>query len=303
MLILNPTRISLNRTVTISAGTGGSVNKNSVTVKNGTTYTSSSNVITFSDGQTVTATASTGYNFGSWSSGSGTVTADMTITASFNIQTFTTSFTAGTGGTVSPSAYYNVPYNTAWSVSGNQVTVTGKGTATATANSGYNFSSWNRSGSGNITSDMSFNASFSVAGPVCRITGYSGSIRPWGESAVVSVCSDLYANSSHFNGATPSLEWYYIDCKLLFFRHSNDAIGICIRAQTDDESTTYEWVPSQNSWFKGNSNLNKRYDAFTTGLDDIHFRNGYLDSYSIEQPYTKEKINNLIENGTPVDWQ
>lgn len=70
-------------TVTISAGTGGTVDKSTLTVKKDVTWSSSGTTLTFSDGQKVTATASSGYEFEAWSPASGTVAGNVTISASF----------------------------------------------------------------------------------------------------------------------------------------------------------------------------------------------------------------------------
>ena len=71
-------------TVTISAGSNGSVSPTSVAnVPYGTTITVNSNTLTI-NGTTVTATANSNYSFDKWSVSSGaTVTSAMTITASF----------------------------------------------------------------------------------------------------------------------------------------------------------------------------------------------------------------------------
>ncbi|MBQ6043758.1 MAG: InlB B-repeat-containing protein [Clostridia bacterium] len=71
-------------TVTISAGSGGSVSPTSVAnVPYGTTISVSSNTLTI-NGTTVTATANSNYEFDKWSVSNGaTVTSAMTITASF----------------------------------------------------------------------------------------------------------------------------------------------------------------------------------------------------------------------------
>ena len=73
------------RTLTVSSNstTMGTVSPTSLNVVNGVTYTTNSNVLTLSDGRKVTATAKTGYHFDSWSSVSGTISANTTITATF----------------------------------------------------------------------------------------------------------------------------------------------------------------------------------------------------------------------------
>ena len=75
-----------------NSSTMGTVNETTYKVISGATYTSSSNVLTIKGVTTgtttknlkqVTATAKTGYNFGSWSTSSGTITANKKITANF----------------------------------------------------------------------------------------------------------------------------------------------------------------------------------------------------------------------------
>ena len=82
--------------------------------------------------------ASTGYHFVSWSDGVTTatrtdtnVTASKSLTANFaSNTTYTLTYSAGTGGTLSGAAAQAVPYN-------------GSGTAvTAVPSSGYRFVSW-----------------------------------------------------------------------------------------------------------------------------------------------------------------
>lgn len=80
----------INYTVTISRNNTnyGTVSSSSLSIPYGTTYTVSGNKLTFSDETTVTATATsaTGYTttVGSWSSTSGTITGDTTITVNFS---------------------------------------------------------------------------------------------------------------------------------------------------------------------------------------------------------------------------
>ena len=79
--------------VSISAGTGGSVSVAEVLADNGTAYGTDGNVLTIG-GTEIEATPDAGYVFGSWSSASGKITADRTMTATF---------TKVTGFSVSPS--------------------------------------------------------------------------------------------------------------------------------------------------------------------------------------------------------
>ena len=83
-----------NYTVSFSASPSsyGSVSKTSISVPSGTTYSKSGNNLVFKNGSTTlytitpsaaSATSSYTYSFSSWSSTSGTITADKSITANF----------------------------------------------------------------------------------------------------------------------------------------------------------------------------------------------------------------------------
>lgn len=84
----------INYTVTITAGTGGTVSKTSVTVNSGTTFNSNGDKLSIGT-DTVIATPNQGYSFSNWTPASGTVMSDMTIAASFSSgsNTFTFYFT------------------------------------------------------------------------------------------------------------------------------------------------------------------------------------------------------------------
>jgi uncharacterized repeat protein (TIGR02543 family) len=108
-------------TLTGNAGTGGTVTPNLGTYDFGTQVT-------------LSATPNNGYTFSSWSDGSTeqertiTVSSNLTLTANFEIISYTLSVNAGSGGYISSNGgTYNY---------GAQVTLS------ATPNSGYSFSSW-----------------------------------------------------------------------------------------------------------------------------------------------------------------
>ena len=76
------------RTVTITAGTGGSVNAASRIVISGSAVATSTNTVSFAGLQTVTATANTGYTFSSWTNATGSITANRTVTANFTANNY-----------------------------------------------------------------------------------------------------------------------------------------------------------------------------------------------------------------------
>ena len=148
-------------TVTFKAGEGGTVDTTTYKANAGTTWTASGNVLTFSDGKKVTATANSGYTFSAWNPASGKVTSDVTINATFAPATisYTVTFKAGEGGTIDTTTY-KANAGTTWSSSGNILTFSDGKKVTATASSGYTFSSWNPA-SGKVSSDVTITATFS----------------------------------------------------------------------------------------------------------------------------------------------
>jgi photosystem II stability/assembly factor-like uncharacterized protein/tRNA U38,U39,U40 pseudouridine synthase TruA len=108
-------------------------------------------------GTQVTAVANTGYHFVNWSDASTTnprtdtnVTANRSLTANFAITTYTLTYTAGTGGTITGTTPQTVNYN-------------GSGTAvTAVANTGYHFVNWSDASTTNPRTDTNVTANRSV---------------------------------------------------------------------------------------------------------------------------------------------
>ena len=137
-----------NYTVTISAGTGGSVSKSSVSVPSGTSISTSGNTLTIGS-NTITATANSGYSFSSWSNASGTVTANRTITANFASNGYTVTFN-GNGGTPGSSSLtgtsITLPSATKSSTTGS--TYGSTSTYTYYSVTTYTFDGWYTSSSG-----------------------------------------------------------------------------------------------------------------------------------------------------------
>ena len=138
--------------ITIKAGTGGSVNRTSALAGYGSTWYTDGNVLHI--GITlVTATPSSGYVFAGWApSGSGTVTGDMTFTATFAKlygHTATLAFNAN-GGTGAPNSVTATKTDTDPSASGSvQLTIPN----TIPTYSGRTFVGW-------ATSSASISASY-----------------------------------------------------------------------------------------------------------------------------------------------
>src|SRR5438093_965849 len=139
-------------TLTYTAGTHGSL-----------TGSSPQTVDYGSNGTAATAVPDLHYHFVNWSDASTVnprtdmnVTANLSVTANFAIDTFTLTYTAGTHGSLTGSSPQTVDYNT-------------NGTAvTATPNTGYHFTSWSDGSTvaartdSNVTADHTFTASFTI---------------------------------------------------------------------------------------------------------------------------------------------
>ena len=136
-----------NYTVTINAGTGGSVSKSSVSVPSGTSISTSGNTLTIGS-NTITATANSGYSFSSWSNASGTVTANRTITANFVSSGYTVSFNGNGGST--PSSLSGTSITLPSSSRSSQTTGSGGSTDTYTwtTTTSYTFAGWYTSATG-----------------------------------------------------------------------------------------------------------------------------------------------------------
>ncbi len=139
-------------TLTYAAGANGAVSG-----------TSPQTVNHNGSGTAVTAVPNANYHFVRWSDGKTAnprtdtaVTADRNVTATFAINTFTLTYTAGAGGAVTGTSPQTVDYNT----SGTQVT--------AVADTGYHFTGWSDGLStaartdGNVTANKSVTANFAI---------------------------------------------------------------------------------------------------------------------------------------------
>ena len=135
-------------TINSNSTTMGTVDVSSYNVIEEATYSTSSNKLSFigvTTGtttktlKTVTATSNTGYHFGSWSSASGSITSNATLTANFVANTYKVKF-ASNGGT-GEMADQTFTYGEAAELTANTFTKTG-----------YTFKGWTSS-DGNIYND------------------------------------------------------------------------------------------------------------------------------------------------------
>jgi uncharacterized protein (TIGR02145 family) len=139
--VLTPERTDTNITSNLSLTATFAINSYTLTYTAGThgtiTGTTPQTINYGSDATTVTATPDEGCYFVNWSDGVLTpertdlnITSNKSVTANFNINSYTLTYTAGSHGTISGTTPQTIDYNT-------------NGTAvTATPDTGYYFVSW-----------------------------------------------------------------------------------------------------------------------------------------------------------------
>jgi hypothetical protein len=146
------------------------------------------------DANTVTAVADTGYSFVDWSDGSTdnprtdlAVTANISVTANFTIDTFTLDYTAGAGGSLTGETSQVVNYGA-------------DGTAvTAVADTGYSFVDWSDGSTDNPRTDLAVTANITVTAnfvadtfTITSSAGVDGSIDPNGLVTVAYGSNQVY---------------------------------------------------------------------------------------------------------------
>ncbi len=187
-------------TVTCLAGAGGSIS--------GTTPQDLYNCAT---GSEVTAVPDTGYHFVDWSDGIATVartdgnlTADLTVTANFAINTYTLTYLAGPNGAISGTTPQTVNHG----ADGTAITAVGSGS--------YVFNQWsdgstqNPRKDTNVIADISVTASFALPTPPMvtyfSINSGAATMMPLGvtlnNTATNSPTEYMASESSSFTGAS-----------------------------------------------------------------------------------------------------
>ncbi len=179
-------------TLTYSAGQNGSISDSTPqTVDYG------------SDGSAVTAVPDTGYHFVDWSDGSTVnprtdtnVTADISVTANFDIDTHTLTYTAGENGSLNGQTSQTVNYGN----DGAEVT--------AVPDTGYHFTGWSDGSTDNprtdtnVTADISVTANFAINSYTVTFDLAGKGIRTGGGALVQAVDHGAAATAPAISGNT-----------------------------------------------------------------------------------------------------
>jgi hypothetical protein len=143
------------------------------------------------DGTEVTAVPDTGYDFVSWSDDSTStsrtdtnITTNTAYTASFAINTFTLTYSAGTDGTISGSSSQTVNYGSDGSA------------VTAVANDGYTFSQWSDGSTTNPRIDTNITAEASISATFTANSSVGGTFIPPPTPLIISPPTISYSNGS-----------------------------------------------------------------------------------------------------------
>jgi len=173
---------------------------------NGTITGTSSQIVAYgADGTTVTAVPDTGYHFVHWSDGVLTaartdtnITADKSLTASFAIKTFTLTYTAGAGGSLTGDPAQTVDY-------GKDGT-----TVTAVPDTGYHFTAWSDGSVANPRTDTNVKTTVDVTTNFVQ-NEYVLTLNTVGEGTVIATPA-----STHYHygdvvelSATPNQGWSF----------------------------------------------------------------------------------------------
>ncbi|HOX60600.1 MAG TPA: InlB B-repeat-containing protein, partial [Candidatus Magasanikbacteria bacterium] len=220
----------------------------------GTISGSATQVVNYgSDASTVTATPAVGHSFVSWSDGGLTaartdtnVIANASYTATFATNTYTLSYSAGAGGTLSGSSTQVINY----SESGSAVT--------PVPNAGYHFVNWSDASTANprtdtnVATNQSLTANFAIdtftvtytAGSGGSITGSSTQIVDY-NSSTVSVTAVAHASTTFLNWSDGSTANPRID--------TNVTSTISVIANFSTNTYTLVYTPSSNGSISGSS--------------------------------------------------
>ena len=170
--------------------------------------------VTHGTSVTAKATPATGYSFAGWYEGSNKVsdsasytfsaTGNRSLTARFQRQWFTVTFTAGTGGSVAPTSA-RVQYG-------------GEASSTATASTGYTFSGWSNGTKTakltvtNVTANATYTAEYTtntytvtyVKGTGIATISKTSEVVSWGANATgcTATVTTGYTFDGWYNGAT-----------------------------------------------------------------------------------------------------
>ncbi len=209
---------SNERTLSYVAGAGGTIS--------GTTFQI---VSSGSGGTAVTAVPNTGYHFVDWSDHStnnprtdSNVTGSISVTANFSIDTFSLSYVAGTGGSLSGAATQTVLYGSDGS------------SVEAVPESGYAFSKWSDDSTTNPRTDTNVRGNISVSAifvdsSAPTISGASAT--PTDGSANVEWTTNEASTSRVLYGLTSSLGLATVKDGTLVESHSVslDSLHACAR--------------------------------------------------------------------------
>ncbi len=196
-IVVTPATVTLTNTFTLTytAGIGGSISGNtSQTVSPG------------ANGSTVTALPNTGYHFVGWSDGvltesrtDSNVMANISVTSNFAIDTYTLTYAAGSGGTISGPTSQTVNYG----VDGAAVM--------AVPDTGYHFVNWSDSSTANPRTDTHVTANISVTAgfvlntyTITATSGANGTVTPSGATTV------SYGGSQSYS-ITPATGYHVAD--------------------------------------------------------------------------------------------
>ena len=221
------------------------------------------------NGTPVTAVPDTGYHFVDWSDASTdnprtdlNVTANISVTANFAIDTFTLDYTAGAGGSISGETSQVVDYNT----NGTPVT--------AVPDTGYHFVDWSDASTDNPRTDLNVTANIAVTANFAIDTftldytaGAGGSIS--GETSQV---VDYNTNGTPVT-AVPDIGYYFVNWSDVSTENPrtdvNVTANISVTANFAIYTFTLDYAAGPGGSLTGDTSQVVNYDANGTSVTAV----------------------------------
>jgi len=256
----NFTQIPSTYTLTVSAGSNGSISPSgTVKVNSGTSQTF---IVTPNAGYTASLTVDgSAVTLSNNSYTLNNITANHTVAASFALQTETITASAGSGGSISPSGSVSVPYGgnqtfTVTALAGYTPTLTVDGSVVTLTNNSFTLS--------NVLTNHTVTASFALQNEtITASAGTGGSISPSGAVSVPYGTNQTFTVTAN-SGYTPSLT---VDGNAVTLTNNTYTLTNVIAAHTVAASFTL--IPNTYTLTvtvsNGTATINPNRTAYTAG--------------------------------------
>jgi len=248
----NP-RIDTSITSNLSVTANFAINTYTVTFEDHDGSFISSSSVNYGSGATAPAPPTiVGYTFTGWNVAFNNVTSDLTVTAQYTINSYTLTYTAGTGGSLTGLTTQSVNYDS----DGTDVT--------AVPNTGYHFVNWSDGSTANprtdtnITSDLSVIANFAINIYTVTFKDY--------DNSVISSSSVIYGNSATAPADPTRTGYTFNDWDVAFDNITSD---LTVTAQYTINSYTLTYIAGAGGSLTGSTTQSVNYNSDGTEVTAV----------------------------------